>query len=85
VQGVNGKYQVKISNRSAALENLDDNNVDINRKRENVRQIVTILAKEINQHKSWFEEECSKLLGKTKQARLQYLQNISKMKTMRKM
>jgi hypothetical protein len=29
------------------------------------------------QHKPWFEEECSKLLNRRKQAKLQWLQNPS--------
>jgi len=32
---------------------------------------------ELKQHKPWFDEECSKLLGRRKQAKLQSLQNPS--------
>jgi hypothetical protein len=38
------QYQVKISNRFAAFENLEDN-VDINRAWKNVRENIKILAK----------------------------------------
>jgi len=31
----------------------------------------------LKQHKPWFEEECSKLLDQSKQAKLQWLQNPS--------
>jgi hypothetical protein len=32
----------------------------------------------LNKHKSWFNEGCSKLLDQTKQAKLQWLQDPSK-------
>jgi hypothetical protein len=38
---VKEEYQIKISNRFAALENLDDN-VDINRAWENIRENIKI-------------------------------------------
>jgi hypothetical protein len=47
----------------AALENLDDN-VDINRAPENIRENIRISAKvspshyELKQHKPWLDEEC---------------------------
>jgi hypothetical protein len=72
------------SHRFAGLENLDDN-VDINRAWENIRENIKISAKEnlghyeLNQHKSWFNGECSKLLDRRKQAKLQWLQNPGKM------
>jgi hypothetical protein len=82
---VKEQYGVKISNRFAALENLDDN-VDINRAWENTKGKFKIPAKEglghyeLTQNKPWFEEECSKLLHKRKQDKLQWLQNCSQMK-----
>jgi hypothetical protein len=39
------QYQVKITNRFAALENCDDN-VDMNRASENIRENIKISAKE---------------------------------------
>jgi hypothetical protein len=64
---VQGKeqYQVQISNRFAALENLDDD-VHINRARETIRKNIKISAKEglgyyeLKKHKPWFDKECSK-------------------------
>jgi hypothetical protein len=62
------------------LENLDAE-VDINRDLETARQNMEILAKEsldyyeFKKHKSWFDERCSQLLGKRKQAELQWLQH----------
>jgi lipoate-protein ligase A len=70
------QYQVKINNRYAALENCDKN-VDINRAWKSIRRTIKSSAKEslghyeLKQHKSWFNKEHSKLLDKTKQAKLQ--------------
>jgi hypothetical protein len=58
---VEGKeqYRVEISNRFAALENLDTE-VDINRAWETIRQNINISSKEslgyyeLKQHKTWF-------------------------------
>jgi hypothetical protein len=75
-------YQVKITNRFAALENLDDN-VDMNRAWENITENTKTSAKEslghyeLQQHKPWFDDECSKLIHRRKQAKLQLLQNLS--------
>jgi DNA repair ATPase RecN len=81
---VKEQYQVKITNRFAALENFDDN-VDMNRAWENIRENVKISAKEslgryeLQQHKPWFDDECSKLIDRRKQAKLQWLQIPSQM------
>jgi hypothetical protein len=62
---VKEQYQVKISNRFAALENLDDN-MAINRTWENTSMNIKNSTKErldcygLKQHKTWFDEECSK-------------------------
>jgi hypothetical protein len=74
---VEGKeqYRVDITDRFAALENLDDD-MDINRAWETIRENIQIPSKEtlgyyeLKKHKSWFSEGCSKLLHKWKQARL---------------
>jgi hypothetical protein len=64
------------------LENID-NNMDKNRAWENIRENIRSLAKEslghyeLQQHKPWFDDECSKLLDRRKQAKLQWLQNPS--------
>jgi hypothetical protein len=70
---VDGKeqYRVEISNRFAALENLDSE-VDINRASETIRENIKISAKEslgyyeLKQHKPWFNEGCPKLLDQRK-------------------
>jgi hypothetical protein len=60
------QYQVEISNRFAALEKLD-NDVDINRAWEIIRENIKIPAKasvgfyELKKHKPWFDKGCSKL------------------------
>jgi hypothetical protein len=65
------------------LENFDDN-VDMNRAWENIRENIKISPKEslghyeLQQHKPWFDDECSKLIDRRKQAKLQWLQNPSK-------
>jgi hypothetical protein len=64
------------------LENLDDD-VDINRAWETIRENINISAKEspgyykLKKHKPWFDEGCSKLLDWRKQAKLQQLQDQS--------
>jgi hypothetical protein len=79
---VKEQYQVKTTSRFAALENTDDN-VDMNRAWENIRENIKISAKEslshyeLQQHEPWFDEECSKLIDRRKQAKLQWLQNPS--------
>jgi len=60
---VQKQYQIKISNRSAALEELSDCE-NINRVWENIKENVKTSAKEslglyeLKKHKPWFEEEC---------------------------
>jgi hypothetical protein len=65
---VTEEYQVKISNRFAALGNLndddddDDDDVDINRAWKNIRENMKTSATEslgyyeLKQHKPWFDE-----------------------------
>jgi hypothetical protein len=58
---VRKQYQIKISNRSAAVENLNDSK-DINRAWENIEESIKPSAKEslglydLKQHKPWFDE-----------------------------
>jgi len=55
------QYQIEITNRFAALENLND---DVNRTLENIKENIQTSAKEsvglheLKQHKPWFDEEC---------------------------
>jgi hypothetical protein len=61
------QFRVEISNRFAALEDLDAE-VEINSAWETIRENIKILAKdsvgyyESKKHKAWFDEGCSKLL-----------------------
>jgi hypothetical protein len=65
------------------LEHLDTEE-DINRVSETIRENIRVSAKEslgyyeLKKHKPWFHEGCSKLLDQRKQAKLQWLQDASK-------
>jgi hypothetical protein len=75
---VEGKeqYCVEVSNRFAALEDLDAE-VEINSAWEIIRENIKISGKEslgcceLKKHKPWFDEACSKLVDQRKQAKLQ--------------
>jgi hypothetical protein len=62
------------------LDNLNDRE-DVNRAWENIRGNIKISAKETlglytqKQHKPWFDEECSQVLGQRKQGKMQWLKN----------
>jgi hypothetical protein len=79
---VKEQYQVTIKNRFSALENLEVNG-DINRAWDTITENIQISAKECvshceaKRHKPWFDEECSKLVDRRKQAKLQWLQDQS--------
>jgi hypothetical protein len=72
---VKEEYQVTIRNRFLALENLNDNG-DINRAWDVIRESITISDKECishcvgKHHKTWFDEECLNWL--IKGSRLNY-------------
>jgi len=57
------QYQIEITNKFAALENLSDDE-DINRAWQNIKENIQTSAKEsfglheLKQHKPWFDEEC---------------------------
>jgi hypothetical protein len=78
------QYRDEISNRFAALENLDTE-VDINRAWKSITENIKILVKEslgyyeLKMHKPWFDKGCSELLDQTKQAKLKWLQDPSEM------
>jgi hypothetical protein len=79
---VEGKeqFRVEVSNRFAALEDLNAE-VEINSAWETIRENIKISAKEspsyfeLKKHKPWFDEGCPKLLDQNKQAKLQWLQD----------
>jgi hypothetical protein len=64
------------------LENLEDDDDDINRAWETLRENIKASSTEnqhyyeLKQHKLWVDE-CSKLTDQRKQAKLQWLQNLS--------
>jgi hypothetical protein len=73
---VRKQYQLKISNRFAALKNLNVSE-DINRTWENIKENTKISAQESlglheqKQHKPRFDAECAEFLDKRKQAKIQ--------------
>jgi hypothetical protein len=75
------KYRVEVSNRFAALEDLDT--VEINSAWEKIRENIKISVEEslgnykLRKHKPWFDEGCSKLLHQRKEPKLQWLQDPS--------
>jgi hypothetical protein len=78
---VREQYQVTIRNKFATLENVEDNG-DINRAWDNIREKIKISEErhgycESKHRKLWFDEECSKLVDRTKQTELQWLQDPS--------
>jgi hypothetical protein len=76
-------FSVEVSNRFAALEDLDTE-VEINSALEMIRENINISAKEslvyfeLKKHKPCFNKGCSQLLDKRKQGNLQWLQDPSK-------
>jgi hypothetical protein len=76
------KYRNDISNRFAALKDLDAE-AEVNSALETIRENNKISAKdilgyfELMKHKPYFDEGCSKLLDKRKQAKLQWIQDPS--------
>jgi hypothetical protein len=72
------RYRVEISNRFAALENLDTEG-HVNKAWETIKENTKISAKESvgyyepKKNKSWFDEGCSKLLDQRNQTKFQWL------------
>jgi hypothetical protein len=81
---VEGKeqYRVEVSDRFAALEDMDAE-VEINNAWGMIRENINISAKdslgyfELKKHKPWFDEGYSKLSDQIKQAKVQWLQDPS--------
>jgi len=79
---VRKQYEIEITNKFAALENLNDNE-DINRAWENIKENIKTSAKEslglheLKQHKPWFDEECLGFLDQRKRAKIQWMQDPS--------
>jgi hypothetical protein len=76
---VRKQYQIEITNRCAALENLNDSE-DINRVWEDFKGNIKTSDKdslglyEFKQQKPWFDKECLQFLDQRKQAKMQRLQ-----------
>jgi len=90
---VRKRYQIEITNRFAALENLKDDE-DVNRTWENIKENIKTSAKErlglheLKQHKPWFDEECLGFLDQRKWAKMQWVQdpnqsNVDNLKNVR--
>ena len=75
---VRKQYQIEITNRYAALENLNDGE-DVNRTWENIKENIKTSAKEslglheLKQHKPWFDEERLGSLDQRKRATMQWV------------
>ena len=79
---VRKQYQIEITNRFAALENVWEDE-DINRGWESIKENIKTSAiespgmHEMKQHKPWFDEECSGILDQREQAKMQWIQDPS--------
>jgi len=77
---VREQYQIEITNRFAALENLNDYE-DVNRIWENIKENIQTAAEEslgvheLKQNKPWFGEECLGFLDQMKRAKMQWIQD----------
>ena len=77
------KYQNEITNRFAALENLNVDE-DVNRAWENIKENIKTSTKDslglhkLKQHKPWFDKECVGFLDQKKQAKMQRIQDPSR-------
>jgi hypothetical protein len=70
------QYQIRISNRFASEDNLNDTE-NVNRSWENIKENIKSPAKEslglheLKQHKPWLDEDCIHFLDERKQAKMQ--------------
>jgi len=77
-----GNCQIEITNRFAALENLNDVR-DVNRTWENIEENIQTSAKEslglheLKQHKPWLDEKCLGFLDQRKWAKIHWIQDPS--------
>jgi len=80
---VKEKYQIEITNRFAALENLEVDK-DVNRTWKIIKENIKTSAKESlglhdwKEHKPWFDEERLDFLDQRKQAKMQWIQDPSR-------
>ena len=82
---VREQYQIEISNRFAALGNLNDDE-DVDKTWENIKENIKTSGKErlvlheLKQNKPWFNEECLGFLDHRKRAKMQWIQDPSQSK-----
>jgi len=76
------QYQIEITNRFAALENLKDYG-DVSRTWENIKENIQTSVKErlglheFKQNKPWFDVECLGFLDQRERAKMQWIQDPS--------
>jgi len=79
---VKEQYQIEITNRFAALENLKDDE-DVNRTWENIKENIQTSANqslglnEMKQNTPWFDDDCLDFLDQRKQVKMQWIQDPS--------
>jgi len=79
---VRKEYQIEITNRFAALENLNDDE-DVNRTWENIKENIKTSAKEslglheLKEHKPWFAEERLGFLDQRKRSKMHWAHDPS--------
>jgi len=77
---VREQYQIEITKRFAAFENLNDHE-DVNRTWENIKENIQTAAEEslerheLKQNKPWFGEECLGFLDQRKRAKMHWMQD----------
>jgi len=77
---VRERYQIKITNSFAALENVNDYE-DVNRTWENIKENVQTSAEEclcvheLKQNKPWVDKECLGFLDQRKVTKMQWIQD----------
>ena len=78
-------YQIEVTNRFAAVENLNDDE-DVNRTWEIIKENIQTSAREslgmheLKQNKPWLDEECLGFLDQRKWAKMQCIQDPSQRK-----
>jgi len=79
---VREQYEIQITNKLAALENLNDDE-DVNRIRKSIKENIQTSAKEsqglheFKQNKPLFDEECLGFLDQMKRAKMHWIQDPS--------
>jgi len=75
---VREQYQIEITNKFAALENMNENE-NINRTWKNIKENIltsaqeSLVLHECKQNKPWFDEECLGFLDQRKWAKMQWI------------